>query len=63
MLRRRSGETDEKGEDEAERALKRMALEHSERSGGPPVVLEGEEISFQDVDLFSPTGLKHTTRA
>ena len=56
MLKRRSGEFDESGEDEAERNLKRMALEHSERTGGHPVVLEGEEISFKDVDLFSPTG-------
>jgi len=56
MLKRRSGEYDEKGEDEAEKALKKMALEHQDRTGGPPVVLEGEEISFEDVDLFSPTG-------
>jgi len=56
MLQRRSGEYDQTGEDEAEKALKKMAMEHPERSGGPPEVSEGEEISFENVDLFSPTG-------
>jgi len=50
MLKRRSTNEDEKD-------MLALAATNPDKKGGPPQIIEGGDvISFQDVDIFSPTG-------
>jgi len=49
MIKRKSTDTDEK-------EMLALAAANTEKKGGPPEVIEGDCISFKNVDIFSPTG-------
>jgi len=58
-LKKGQKNTDDPNDEEndlGEKKMLRLALQHPERTGGPPVIVEGNEIAFHDVDIFSPTG-------
>eukprot|EP01114_Cavostelium_apophysatum_P017844 TRINITY_DN5390_c0_g1_i3.p1 TRINITY_DN5390_c0_g1~~TRINITY_DN5390_c0_g1_i3.p1 ORF type:complete len:519 (+),score=144.67 TRINITY_DN5390_c0_g1_i3:130-1686(+) len=49
MLKKRQSYDDEK-------EIKEIVARHPQRTGPEPRVIEGEEIKFEDVDIFTPTG-------
>lgn len=49
LLKEKQAKTDEL-------KIKELAWNHPQRVGGLPQIQEGEEIIFENVDIFSPTG-------
>jgi len=49
MLKQRLSYQDEKD-------MKEMALKHPLRTGGEPTIIQGDDIRFENVDIFSPSG-------